>query len=110
MIRLMVVLIVLIVWVGFGNATVASADPLTSAHYKFQETSLGGSGLTFSQSANYQSSQSVGVLGVGNSASASFQTYAGNITTSDPTLSFAINTSTVSFGNFSPGAAAVSTA
>ncbi len=106
----MVVLIVLTVCVSLGSATVVSADPLTSAHYKFQETSLGGSGLTFSQSANYRSSQSTGVLGIGNSASASFQTYAGNITTSDPTLSFAINTTTVSFGSFSPGAAAVSTA
>jgi hypothetical protein len=83
------------------------ADPLRSSNYQFQETSLGGTGLFNSQSANYQTAGTAGgILGLGNSASSNFQINAGNITTHDPALAFAVNNNNVSFGNFSAGTAA----
>jgi hypothetical protein len=86
------------------------ADPLKSSNYQFQETSLGGTGLFNSQSANYQTAGTAGgILGLGNSASSNFQINAGNVTTSDPVLAFAISSSSASFGNFSAGTAATAT-
>ncbi|MGH7156874.1 MAG: hypothetical protein ACREGG_02065 [Candidatus Saccharimonadales bacterium] len=79
------------------------ADPLTSPHYQFQETSLGGTGLYGSSSANYQSQQAGSILGLGTSTSADFQLNAGNITTNDPALAFSVDTPDLSFsGPFSP--------
>jgi hypothetical protein len=87
------------------------ADPLRSSNYVFQETSLGGTGVLNSQSANYQTTGSAGgILGVGNSASPNFQINAGNITTNDPTLAFAITNPAANFTDFSAGIAATATA
>ena len=83
---------------------------LQSTHYQFTETSLGGSGSYGSHSANYQSQQAVGILGVGSLASPNFQTKAGNITTNDPALAFAVNSTTVALGDFSAAATATATA
>jgi hypothetical protein len=91
-------------------ASPAFADPLKSTNYQFQETSLGGTGLANSQSANFQASGTAGILGVGNSASSNFQIDAGHQTTNDPALAFAIINSDVNFGAFSPSTTAVSTA
>jgi len=85
------------------------ADPLRSANYQFQETSLGGNGLFNSQSSNYQASGTSGILGVGNSASSNFQINAGNQTTNDPALAFAVNSYNVTFTDFSPATAATAT-
>jgi hypothetical protein len=86
------------------------ADPLKSSHFQFQETSLGGTGVLNSQSANYQTLGTAGgILGVGNSASNNFQVNAGNITTNDPALSFIVSNSNVSFGNLSAGVTATAT-
>ena len=86
------------------------ADPLRSSNYQFQETSLGGTGLLNSASANYQAAGAAGgILGLGNSASAGFQVNAGNITTNDPSLSFAVINPSVSFGNLSAGVTATTT-
>ncbi len=89
---------------------VALADPSQSTNYQLKESVIGGSGLDFSQSTNFQSAQASGVLGFGNSVGTNFQVNNGVITTGDPALAFAILTSTVSFGTFSPGAAVVATA
>jgi hypothetical protein len=87
------------------------ADPLKSTNYQFQETSLGGTGLFNSQSANYQTAGSAGgILGLGNSASSNFQINAGNITTNDPALAFAITNPTASFTDFSSAIASTATA
>jgi hypothetical protein len=99
----------LAVCVLYCVAAVAFADPLKSSHYQFQETSLGGIGLTNTQSANYQAATSGGILGFGNSAATGFQINAGNTTTSDPALAFGIVNPNVNFGNFSPGTPVVST-
>lgn len=95
--------------ISFWIASTTSADPLKSTHYQFQETSLGGVGLTNTQSSSYQAATSGGILGFGNSAATGFQVNAGNTTTSDPALAFGIVSPNVNFGDFSPGAAAVAT-
>lgn len=87
------------------------ADPLSSPHFQFQETSLGGTGLYGSSSANYQSLQAGSILGLGTSSSADFQLNGGNITTNDPALAFSVDTSNLSFSApFSPTGAVTATA
>jgi hypothetical protein len=106
--RLALILLIL-VCLGVITAPTTSADSLKSPNYQFVEQSLGGSGSVGSQSANYQSIQATGILGVGGSTSTSFQVKAGNVTTNDPALAFAVTSGTISFGNFSPGTAATAT-
>lgn len=89
---------------------VATADTLHSAHYLFDESTLGGGGLNQSSSANYQVTDALGDAAVGNSASANFQVNAGSKTSPDPTLSFGINNAAANFGSFSPASAATATA
>ncbi len=86
------------------------AQSLQSSHFKFDESVLGGGGLIQSNSANYQAGESIGEAASGNSASANFQTQAGNKTTNDPALAFAVNNGSVNLGNFSPATAATATA
>jgi len=90
----------------------AFADPntLVSPNYQFTESDLGGGGLIQSNSANFQSSESIGDAVGGNSASNNFQVQAGGKTTNDPALTFTVNNGNVSFGNFSAGAPTVTTA
>jgi hypothetical protein len=106
--------IILSLYVSAGLAVLAyivsSAFALQSTNYSFVETSLGGAGLLNSQSANFQAAGSGAILGIGNSAGVNFQLNAGNLTTNDPALSFVVNSSSLSFGSFSAGAAAVATA
>lgn len=85
------------------------ADPLKSTNYQFDETTLGGTGLTDTQSAHYQAAESGGILGFGNSADSTLQVNNGHTTTSDPALSFAVDTPTVSLGSFSPSTTATAT-
>ncbi len=91
------------------TASAAFADTLKSTNYQFEESALGGNSILDTQSPDYQASTSAGILGIGNSASASFQINAGNTTTSDPALAFAVNSSNVSFGDFSPSTTATAT-
>lgn len=96
---------------GFFMATSSVyAETLQSNSYQFSESTLGSGGLIQSNSTNYQSSSTLGDLSVGNSASTNYQVNAGSPTTSDPTLSVAINTASANFGSFSPSIAATATA
>ena len=104
-------LVLLIGAVFFGYlAAPAWADPLTSTNYRFVETALGGTGGYDSQSANFRADGSGAILGIGNSLGTGFQINAGNLTTPDPALSFAITSGSVNFGNFSAATTATSTA
>jgi hypothetical protein len=109
MVRRLAGLYVIISCVMCCFASAVYADTLQSAHYKFDESVIGGSGLIQSNSANYQSGESIGDTGIGNSASSNFQINAGYTTTSDPALSFMVTTPTANFGSFSPGIASVAT-
>ncbi|MGH7141998.1 MAG: hypothetical protein ACREF5_00750 [Candidatus Saccharimonadales bacterium] len=86
-----------------------SSGPLKSPDYEFEETALGGIGITNTQSADYQAAESGAMLGFGNSADSTLQINNGHTTTSDPALSFAVNSFGVNLGNFSPSATAVAT-
>lgn len=88
----------------------AYADqPLQSTNYRFDESVVGGGGLTQENSSGYQLGEFIGDLGIGNSSSANFQINAGYVTTSDPALTFIVDNSTVSLGSFSPSTTAVAT-
>lgn len=87
------------------------ADPLSSPHYTFEETSLGGTGNLDATSASYQAMSTGGILGLGDSDSSDFIIKGGNQTTNDPALAFAISTANISYsGPFSATAAATATA
>lgn len=79
--------------IGFGMgaamiflATSSVYAQYTSPNYKVEETLFGAGGELENSSANYKARTSVGELGVGNSASANYQAYAGFNTTNDPML------------------------
>ena len=93
-----------------GGAIVSADPPLQSTNYRFDESSLGGGGLIQSNSANYQSSSSIGDLGTGNTASSNYQVEAGSKTTNDPALSFIVTNTGTNFGSFSTSSAATATA
>jgi len=101
-----------IVLAAIGGSYVAApalADPLKSNNYQFVEQSLGASGSVGAQSASYKSDSAIGILGLGNSASTNIQVNAGNITTGDPSLTFAVLNGSVNFGNFSAASATTTT-
>jgi hypothetical protein len=79
-----------------------------SAHYMLNESTVGAGGLNQSSSASYLGQDSIGNLGVGQSASTNFQVQAGSVTPSDPVLSVAVN-GTVNFTTFSAATAATAT-
>lgn len=108
--KLVVILCLIVVALASFIAPVTFADsPLRSTNYEFEETALGGIGLTSTQSANYKAAESAGILGFGTSSSSSFQIKAGHTTTNDPALSFAVDSPTVNFGSFSTTSTAVTT-
>ena len=80
-----------------------------SSHYLLRESVVGGSGYDYSQSANFQSLLSSGVLGTDTSTGTNYQVNNGPQTTDDPALSFAVDTPTIDFGAFSAGSATVAT-
>jgi hypothetical protein len=84
-------------------------EALSSPNYKFEETSLGGSGFLNAQSNNYQATGTSGILGLGDSAGSGYQLNNGHVTTPDPTLTFAVNDFDIAFPEFSPSVAATTT-
>jgi hypothetical protein len=102
-------LLVLVAYFLFCVSATGFADTLKSNNFQFEETALGGSGLVGSQSANFQATSSTGILGIDNSASTNLQINAGNLTTNDPALSFAVNNGNIGFGSFSAGSTATAT-
>ncbi len=82
----------------------------TSSNFQIQEDFLGSGGVIDSSSSNYQSFDSIGAVGVGDSAGTAYQTQSGYTTTNDPNLSFIVNTSSVSLGALTTGSTATGTA
>jgi hypothetical protein len=109
LVRLASLCAVVAVSVGLLATAAYADDSLESSHYKFIESTLGGGGLVQSNSANFQSTESVGDAAVGNSSSNNFQVNAGPISPKDPTLSFGINNANPTFGAFSSTATATAT-
>lgn len=102
-------------WVSFCLLFVILAAPnvyaeLESPSYRFDESNIGTGSINDSSSSSYQIESATGALGIGNSSSSSYQVEAGTKTTPDPTLTFAITSSSANFGIFSPSAASTATA
>src|SRR6185437_2623386 len=77
--------------------SIAYADvPLKSSHFEFDESVVGGGGLTQDNSTNFQADEFIGDLAIGNSTSSNFQLNAGFDTTDQPALTFVVDTAGVS--------------
>ncbi|HET9174061.1 MAG TPA: hypothetical protein VFN56_02130 [Candidatus Saccharimonadales bacterium] len=94
---------------GFMVAAVADG-PSSSPHYQLNESTIGGGGLVQSESTNFQSREAIGETAVGSSSSTNYQTNSGYVTTGAPALSFGLNNANAAFNDFSPNAAATTTA
>ena len=70
----------------------------SSSNYKVEEAFFGAGGELDPSSTNYKAQQSIGELGVGNSASTNYQAYSGFNTTDRPILELAVNGGTFNFG------------
>jgi hypothetical protein len=100
------------------SAYAALGDPSSaSTSYKVIEGEIGGNGQFNSSSTNYNinpktddGGSSLGESAVGNSASTNYQTNSGFDTTAQPALSIVVNTTSVSLGTLSTGAANTATA
>lgn len=79
----------------------ATAVASTSNNYQIQEDFVGGGGVIDSSSPNYTSSDVIGDTAVGDANGTNYNTQSSYKTTSDPTLSFIVNTSSVSLGALS---------
>jgi hypothetical protein len=78
------------------------ADNSASTNFRIDESFIGGGGRIDESSANFHAAETIGDVGVGNSASTNFQTDSGGTTTNDPALSFIINNGgAVNFGTLS---------
>jgi len=89
---------------------VLADSPLKSPSYSVDESFIGGGGLVTENSTNYAANESIGDTGIGNSTSTSFQTNGGYTTTSDPALTFIVNTSNINFGALSSSTTATANA
>lgn len=85
------------------------ADPIQSTNYKFNESAIGSGGLNQSSSTSYTGRDSVGDIGIGNSASSNYQVNAGSTTTNDPALSVSLSGASVNFGSFTASSATTAT-
>lgn len=102
--HILVAVMIQLAWAGS-----LSAETLQSNSYQIEESFIGGGGLIESSSTNFRSNESIGDVGIGNSASNSFQTNSGFTTTADPGLTFVINSSAINFGTLSTSVASTAT-
>ncbi len=88
----------------FSLSIVAKAAPTyVSPSYGVDQIQFGAGGSNDLNSAGYNARASLGDIGVGNSASAGYQAYAGFTTTEEPFLEITVPAQTVDFGVLVPG-------
>ena len=85
-----------------------AVDP-KSNNFQLDETSIGTGGLYGASSTNFKANSSTGDIAIGNSGSENFQVDSGTKTQRDPTLSFAVNSTSAQFGKLSPSIATTAT-
>lgn len=73
----------------------------SSTNYQIQEDFVGGGGSSQSSSTNYNAQDSIGAPAVDNGTGTNYQAQAGATTTAEPTLTFSVNTASVSLGSLS---------
>lgn len=79
-----------------------NAGAISSGNYQIHEDFIGGGGRPDSSSSNYRASDTLGgAAGVGGAAGTVFGSQTGAQTPSEPTLSFAVDTASVSLGSLS---------
>jgi hypothetical protein len=84
---------------------VAYAQSSNSTNYRVDQTFFGSGGELNACSAAYCSKQTAGELGVGNTASTSYQAYAGFNTTDDPFLEFVVTGDNIDLNYLDTGSA-----
>lgn len=99
--RNLFLLVAVVLGLTWSVPAVLADSPLKSPSYSVDESFIGGGGLVTENSLNYSANESIGDTGIGNSASPGFQTNGGYTTTSDPALTFIVNTSNINFGPLS---------
>lgn len=92
------------------NAPLGVIAQSSSDNYKVEEYFFGTGGNVDTNSANYQSRQSGGSLGVGNSSSNGYDSTAGFNTPSEPFLEMVVTDATISFGTLDATAASTGAA
>lgn len=102
-------LCIFVLTAGLALHSVSYAQSPSSNNFQLKESVIGSGGLNDANSANFNITNSIGDLGVGNSASANYQVEAGSQTTELPTLSFALEGGPANFGILTPTAAATAT-
>jgi len=102
--------VVVLLGLAWSVPAVLADSPLKSPSYSVDESFIGGGGLISESSTNYQANESIGDTGIGNSTSTSFQTNSGYTTTSDPALTFIVNTASINFGALSSSTTATANA
>lgn len=85
------------------------ADSSASPNYRVDQTFFGSGGELDANSANYRAKQTAGEVGVGNTASANYQAYAGFNTTDEPFIEFFVTTSNVDIGYLDTASATTTT-
>jgi hypothetical protein len=73
----------------------------SSQNYTIEEDFVGGGGRVESSSTNFTAQDSLGAVGVGESAGTLYGQIAGATTTNDPTLTFIVDNATVNLGSLS---------
>jgi len=72
-----------------------------STNYQIQEDFVGGGGNTSSSSSSFNSQDAIGGAAAGSGAGTNYLAQSGVPTTAEPTLTFSVNTSSVSRGSLS---------
>ena len=85
------------------------AQSSTSPNYRVDQTLFGTGGELDASSSNYRARQTTGELGVGNTASANYQAYAGFNTTDDPFIEFVVTGNTINLGYLSTSSPSTAT-
>jgi len=70
----------------------------TSPNYRVDQTFFGSGGELDASSTNFRSKQTLGELGVGNTASTSYQAFAGFNTDAEPFIEFVVSGATIDLG------------
>lgn len=100
---------VVAVYLVFSSLAVYAAPTYVSPSYGVDEIQFGAGGTNDINSPGYKARASLGDLGVGNSASAAYQAYAGFTTTDEPFIEMDVPAVTVEVGSGTPKVLAINT-
>lgn len=104
-VRYITVVLAILIFVPFH----VFAQSSSSTNYRVDQTFFGSGGELDASSTNYRSRQSAGELTIGNTASTSYQAFAGFNTTDEPYLEFVVTNSNIDLGYLDPSATSIAT-